>query len=159
MLELRPGTDSIIFWIGLFFPWYEMWPYFLNTFLSNSQHYVTPSMNFKISQLLRSVNYRASQEAVVVKNLCANAGDIGDMSSIPGVERSPGGRHGNPLQFLAWRLPWRASLEGYRPQGHKESDTTEATQHTHMPGSQYLVQVTKLKLSHLIFYSFTGKGY
>ena len=29
-----------------------------------------------------------------VKNPAANAGDIG---SIPGVERSAGGRHGNPL--------------------------------------------------------------
>ena len=117
MLELRPGTDSIIFWIGLFFPWYEMWPYFLNTFLSNSQHYVTPSMNFKISQLLRSVNYRASQVAVVVKNLCANAGDIGDMSSIPGLGRSLEEEMATHSNILAWRIPmdrgaWWAIVHG-----------------------------------------------
>ena len=35
----------------------------------------------------------------VVKNLPANAGDAGDKGSIPGPGRSPGGRHGNPLQY------------------------------------------------------------
>ena len=34
----------------------------------------------------------------VVKNLPANAGDIGD-GSIPGSGRSPGGGHSNPLQY------------------------------------------------------------
>ena len=36
--------------------------------------------------------------ALVVKNLPANAGDIGNMGLIPGLGRSPGGEHGNPLQ-------------------------------------------------------------
>ena len=34
----------------------------------------------------------------MVKNPPANAGDIGNMGSIPGSERSPGEEHGNPLQ-------------------------------------------------------------
>ena len=33
------------------------------------------------------------------KNPSANAGDIRDVGSIPGSERSPGGGHGNPLQY------------------------------------------------------------
>ena len=33
----------------------------------------------------------------VVKNLLANAGDMGDMSSIPGLRRSPTGGNVNPL--------------------------------------------------------------
>ena len=34
--------------------------------------------------------------------------------------------------ILAWRIPMdKKSLVGYSPQGHKESDTTEATDHTH----------------------------
>ena len=33
----------------------------------------------------------------VVKNLPANAGDVGDMSSIPGLGRSPRGGNGNAL--------------------------------------------------------------
>ena len=27
--------------------------------------------------------------------------------------------------ILAWRMPWKRSLAGYSPKGHKESDTTE----------------------------------
>ena len=41
----------------------------------------------------------ASQVVLVVKNPPANAGDIIDAGSIPGLEISPGGGHGNPLQF------------------------------------------------------------
>ena len=37
--------------------------------------------------------------ALVVKNLPAKAGDIKDVGSIPGLGRSPGGWHGNPLQY------------------------------------------------------------
>ena len=37
--------------------------------------------------------------ALVVKNLPANAWDISGMSSTPGSERFPEGRHGNPLQY------------------------------------------------------------
>ena len=35
----------------------------------------------------------------VVKKPLANAGDMRDADSIPGSERSPGGEHGNPLQY------------------------------------------------------------
>ena len=41
----------------------------------------------------------ASQVALVVKNLPANAGDRRDAGLTPGLGRSPGGRHGNPLQY------------------------------------------------------------
>ena len=40
----------------------------------------------------------ASQVAIVVKNLPANAGDIRDVNLIPGLGRSPGIGNGNPLQ-------------------------------------------------------------
>jgi len=40
--------------------------------------------------------HRASLVAQMVKNLPANAGDTG---SIPGLGRSPGRGHGNPLQY------------------------------------------------------------
>ena len=43
--------------------------------------------------------------ALVVKNLPANAGDIRDASSIPGLGRSPGGGHGNPLQDSCLKNP------------------------------------------------------
>ena len=34
-----------------------------------------------------------------IKNPPANAGDVRDAGSIPGSRRSPGGGHGNPLQY------------------------------------------------------------
>jgi len=47
----------------------------------------------------------ASQMVKVVKNLPANAGDIRDLGSIPGSGRSPGGGHGNPLQYPCLENP------------------------------------------------------
>ena len=35
----------------------------------------------------------------MVKNLPANAGDTGDVGSVPGFGRSPEGGNGNPLQY------------------------------------------------------------
>ena len=37
--------------------------------------------------------------ALVVKNVPTIKGDITDVGSISGSGRSPGGRHGNPLQY------------------------------------------------------------
>ena len=57
----------------------------------------------------------ASQVALVVKKLSANAGDLRDMGSILGSRRSPGGEHGNPLQYSCLknsmdRGAWRATV-------------------------------------------------
>ena len=41
----------------------------------------------------------ASQVALVVKNPPADARDIRDMGLIPGMGRSQGGEHSNPLQY------------------------------------------------------------
>ena len=35
-----------------------------------------------------------------------SARNAGEVSSIPGLGRSPGGGNGNPLQYLAWEIPW-----------------------------------------------------
>ena len=42
----------------------------------------------------------------MVKNLPADAGDTRDAGSIPGLGGTPGGGYDNPLQYLAWRIPW-----------------------------------------------------
>ena len=63
------------------------------------------------------------QLALVVKNPPASAGDIRYVGSIPGLGRSPGEGHGNPLQ--PGESHGQRSLAGYSPLGHKESDTTE----------------------------------
>ena len=45
----------------------------------------------------------------------------GDLSLIPGLERSPGGGHGNPLQYSCLGNPYgQRSLAGYSTCGHKE---------------------------------------
>ena len=41
----------------------------------------------------------ASQVVLVLKNPPANAEDLRDTGLIPGLGRSPGGGHGNPLQY------------------------------------------------------------
>ena len=59
----------------------------------------------------------ASQVALVVKNTLAKAGDIRDSGLIPGLGRSPGGGHGNPLQYSCLensmdRRAWWATVNG-----------------------------------------------
>ena len=56
----------------------------------------------------------ASQLALVIKNMPANAGDIGDTGLIPGLGISPRRGHGNPLQYSCLENPmdrgaWRAT--------------------------------------------------
>ena len=59
----------------------------------------------------------------------------GDLGSIPGLGRSAGGGHGNPLQYSCLENPHgQRSLLGYSPWGHKQLDMTErlsTAQHTH----------------------------
>ena len=58
----------------------------------------------------------------MVKKLPANAGDVGDTGSIPGLGRSPGGGHGNPLWYSCLENPLDRGAWG-----HKESDMTEVS--------------------------------
>ena len=52
--------------------------------------------------------------------------NVGDLGSIPGLGRSPGGGHDNPLQCTCLENPHgQRSLAGYSPWGCKESDSTE----------------------------------
>ena len=54
----------------------------------------------------------------------------GDPSSIPRLGRSPGGVHGNPLQYSCLEDPHgQRSLVGYSPWGCKESDMLSTVQH------------------------------
>ena len=49
--------------------------------------------------------------------------NVGDLGSIPGLGRSPGGRHGNPLQYSCLENPHgQRSLAGYSSWSHKEMD-------------------------------------
>ena len=58
----------------------------------------------------------------VSKESACNAGDLG---SIPGWGRSPGGGNGNPLQYSCLENPHgQRSLAGYNPWGPHELDMT-----------------------------------
>ena len=62
--------------------------------------------------------------ALVVKNLPANVGDLG---SVPGSERSPGGGHGSPLRYshlgnLTDKEPGRLQFIGSQRVRHDWSD-------------------------------------
>ena len=74
----------------------------------------------------------ASQVALVIKNLSANAGDVRDAGLIPESGRSPEGGHGNPLWYSCLenavdRRVWQATVHRI-----PESDPTEATQYACM---------------------------
>ena len=61
----------------------------------------------------------------MVKNLPANAGDAGDMDSIPGLGKLPGEGNGSPLQYSCLENPmdrgaWWATVHAVA----KESDMT-----------------------------------
>ena len=64
----------------------------------------------------------------MVKNPPANAGDIRDMGSIPGLGRFPGGRHDNPLQYSCLENPM--DREAWQATAHRVAqnpDTIEVT--------------------------------
>ena len=49
-----------------------------------------------------------------------------NLGSVPGLGRSPGGRHGNPLHYFCLENPHGQRRQaGYSPWGHKELDMTE----------------------------------
>ena len=70
----------------------------------------------------------------MVKNLPANTRDAGDAGSIPGLERSPDGGNGNPIQYSCLensigRGAWQATVHRVT-----KSDITEHAcmcTHTH----------------------------
>ena len=55
--------------------------------------------------MIKWIYSRASQVALVVKGPPANVGGVRDGVSIPGLGRSPGERHGNPLQNSCLEKP------------------------------------------------------
>ena len=64
------------------------------------------------------------------KESACNAGDLG---SVPGLGRSPGGGWSNPFQHSCLeKTHGQRSLAGYSSCGHKESNMTEWLTHTHI---------------------------
>ena len=83
----------------------------------------------------------------MVKESTCNAGDLG---SIPGLGRSPGGGHGNPLQYSCLQDPmdrgaWWATVHG----GHKELNTTEQLSTTYSTVCFSIMQTKNFQMSKL----------
>jgi len=74
-----------------------------------------------------------------VKNLPAMQELEENVDSIPGLGGSLGEANGNPLQYSCLENPHgQRSLAGYSSWGHKESDMTEATEHTRTQDKGYV---------------------
>ena len=87
---------------------------------------------FKFTILLHSVECsvvvkHAKFQASLMAQRLRNRLQARDLGLIPGLGRSPGGEHGNPLQYscLEKKSHGQRSLAGYSPWGCKESDMTE----------------------------------
>ena len=69
------------------------------------------------------------------KEPTCNAGDIRDTGLIPELRRSPGGRHGNPLQYSCLQNPmdraWRATVHG---DAKSRTRVKQFSMHAHMLG-------------------------
>ena len=74
----------------------------------------------------------------MVKNVPANAGDIGEGGSIRGRERALGEGNGNPPHYSCPGDPMDRSLVDYSPWGHREWDRIEHETLTHSGGARLL---------------------
>ena len=89
------NTGKIVCCVVNFQPWlYQKFRMLLKLSMPRSDFPENP-----IKLIRGRAQVGASQEALVVKNPPASAGDVRDRSSIPGSGRFLGGRHGNPLQY------------------------------------------------------------
>ena len=105
----------------------------------------------------------ASQVGLVVKDPPANAGDVRGGGSIPGLGRSPGGEHGNPLQYFCLENPmdrgaWRATVRGVTKSWtqlkqlntHRHTHTRMVT-HTH----RHTERLAQLGIARETFHTFS----
>ena len=84
-----------------------------------------------------------------------SACNVGDLGSIPGLGRSPGGGYGHPLLYSCLENPYgQRSQAGSSPCGHKESDTTEPLSRAHTARICYVDRVYWLILWYLMTLKF-----
>ena len=67
--------------------------------------FLADSVSFGSKLSVHSFNFRGFPGGSVGKESACNAGDARDSGSIPGWGRSPGGGHGNPLQYSCMENP------------------------------------------------------
>ena len=100
----------------------------------------------------------ASQVVPVVNNLPANSGDTGDPGLIPGLGRSPGGGHGNPLQYSYLENPldrgawWAAVHRVAKSQTELKQLSTHTCIHVYSLLSVYVHRIERDSLVISLFY-------
>ena len=97
-----------------------------------------PRANLLIELYLFNIFWGLPQQLSGKESACS-ARDTGDVNSIPGLGRSPGGRAWLPtVVFLLGKSHGQRSLAVCSPWGHKELDMSEATEHTYMYSGNFL---------------------
>ena len=86
-----------------------MWPHVVLSNICFQTSFAYDTNNFELMP--------ASKLTLGVKNPTADAGDLREVGLMPGLGRSPGGGHGNPLQNACLEKPmdrgaWRATVHG-----------------------------------------------
>ena len=124
----RKSLPTPVFWPGEFHGQYSPWG------RKESDTTERPSCHVRLCH----GPFWASQGVLVVKNLPANAGDIRDVDLIPGLGRSSGEEHGNPLQYSCLENPMDRGAGGLQSMGmqrvrHDYCYKRLSTQHTHGP--------------------------
>ena len=92
------------------------------------------------SRIGKSIEVRELPRWLRGKETACNAGNSGDMGSIPGSGRSLGGGHGNPLQYSCLENPWseehgKLQSIGSQKLKHDQSDWA----HVHIETSRLMV--------------------
>ena len=75
----------------------------------------------------------------MVKHLPVNAEDIGDACSIPGCGRSPGGGHGNPVQYSCLENPMERGAIQFMVLQKVRHDQVHPPTHTQAPDTKLLM--------------------
>ena len=98
------------------------------------------------------LSLRASQAALVVKNLLVNTGDVSDRGSIPGSGRSPGGGHGIPFQYSCLENPMDRGAWWATVHGAAESDRTEQLSLSLYDSIHFIISPLKAQLNFTFFH-------
>ena len=77
---------------------------------------------------------------LVAQMVKAFAYNVGDPASIPGSGRSPG--EGNPLQYLAWKIPWMERSGRLQSTGLQRAGHDWVTSLTHSLTAFFIVQLS-----------------
>ena len=109
---------SCVCWLSLCLLWKAVYSVPLSIFACLfGFFFFADSVSFGSNLSVHSFNFRGFPGGSVGKESACNAGDARDSGSIPGWGRSPGGGHGNPLQYSCLENPmdrgaWQATVHG-----------------------------------------------